>query len=335
MSEECFVSRHLDAHLYKLYDVMMAFAKAGQKSRGHEELKFTASVVPTLCNALGVKDRSSVDRNLIALADLGWCIKHEGKRNSRGEQNPHTYEMLDHAAYVKLRPGTCPPYRYAWKPIGAEEPLCTEADSPLGVDADRPLGLEASTAPHASVSPLGLEAEGSYTSLTAQTESEKQLPQQPNLKSEMRSETASLPREARRWLSWLWSAKSATDWNEDKSKILSLRRPKASNESPDVTWIEEVIQQYGEAEVAMAWAEFCVNFPHDPKTLFPVTVFDVNFSACLDAALASAEKFRNKDPKTPESVWLVRKYNDENPSFRINTKKKAVASEEYFEEIAQ
>lgn len=111
---DCFASRHLPAHLYKIYDVMMAFAKAGQKSRRHERLYFNASI-PSLCNALGVSARTQVDENIKELCRLGWCSRvgsEKVRRSSTGQPQPHEYDMREHAEYAKRHPDDCPPYYF-------------------------------------------------------------------------------------------------------------------------------------------------------------------------------------------------------------------------------
>jgi hypothetical protein len=96
-----------------MYDTMMAFAKAGQKSRGHNRLECTASVRPTLCNAYPCAE-STAGVLIEKLCDLGWIVKHEGGRDKRtGKKLPNTYEMIEHAEFVAKNPGSCPDYIFA------------------------------------------------------------------------------------------------------------------------------------------------------------------------------------------------------------------------------
>ena len=155
-------------------------------------------------------------------------------------------------------------------------------------------------------------------------------------KEEICSETPLLPRKARLWLSWLWSQSSNYSAKERKA-ILPLRKPpKGMSESPDVTYIEGLIEQYGEAETALSWAEFCLNFPHEEGTLFPVTVFGTNFDTCRAAAISSAATYQ-RTKKISDSLSFARSFNGQFPDHKINTRPRLepVASEEYFEEIPQ
>jgi hypothetical protein len=120
-------------------------------------------------------------------------------------------------------------------------------------------------------------------------------------------ETPSPPKGPRQWLSWLWSY--AEDSREERQGILNLRRARkqTEQESPDVTVIENMIQENGEPEVMLAWAEFCINFKHSKTTIFPVTVFESNFKQCQNAAVATygiwkANKGASRHPPAAAAV---------------------------------
>jgi hypothetical protein len=111
--EDCYPNRHLEPNVFKMYDTMMAFAKAGQKSRGHAVLECTASVKPTLCNAYNCAESTATEL-IDRLCELGWVIKAEGGKDERtGQQLSNTYVMLEHEMFVSRNPGSCPPYRFA------------------------------------------------------------------------------------------------------------------------------------------------------------------------------------------------------------------------------
>lgn len=111
--EDCYASRHLEPNLFKMYDLMRAFAKAGQKSRGHKQLVCTASVRPTLCNAYPCAE-STAHKLIEELCDRGWLITRAGDRDPRtGHLSPNTYDLIEHDEFVKSHRGSCPPYLFA------------------------------------------------------------------------------------------------------------------------------------------------------------------------------------------------------------------------------
>jgi hypothetical protein len=111
--EHCYANRHLKPNIYKMYQLMMGFAKAGQKSRGHEQLVCTASVRPTLCNSYPCSE-ANAHYLIDELCELGWVIKHESGRDAKTSHFiPNAYEMVEHVEFVKRHPDSCPPYIFA------------------------------------------------------------------------------------------------------------------------------------------------------------------------------------------------------------------------------
>ena len=79
-------SRHLDPNEFKMYDTMIAFAKAGQESRGRDRLVCSAAVNPTLCNAFPCGENHAyalIER----LCEKGWVVKHETGRDRKRASN--------------------------------------------------------------------------------------------------------------------------------------------------------------------------------------------------------------------------------------------------------
>ncbi len=111
--DECFANRHMTGAEYKMYSVMCAFAVAGRKSRGHKDLICTASVLPTLCNAMPCS-RNGAAKLINALHKKGWLILRSGQvRQDDGTLSPNIWEMVEHPAFAAKHPGSCPPYPYA------------------------------------------------------------------------------------------------------------------------------------------------------------------------------------------------------------------------------
>jgi hypothetical protein len=143
-------------------------------------------------------------------------------------------------------------------------------------------------------------------------------------------------RKPREWLSWSWLSairlinEDQNRSDEDELKLLSLRRAPSlrspspqvrpagwrPGESPDVTVIENLIADEGgsraaEEIVLLAWCEFCFNFQHDPKTLYPVTVFEANYDTFRTAAVDTCRRVAEERKQTEGMVL---------PRLRVNSK---------------
>jgi hypothetical protein len=115
--EDCYETRHLTGPEYKVYDVMMGFARYGRTRRegkdGTGPLLFNASLKPTLCNALAMSTNQTVLMKN-RLLELGWIVLvQKGARKPNGQQSPDTYRILEHEEFAAVHPGQCPPYEYA------------------------------------------------------------------------------------------------------------------------------------------------------------------------------------------------------------------------------
>jgi hypothetical protein len=106
---KCRPARHIPAHLYPLYDLMVGYAKAG----GRTSMKFTASFMPTVCNALNLPE-NTVYRQRDQLEKLGWIVllKEGGYDKKEKHLMPDEWRVIDHDEFIKRYPGTCPPNRY-------------------------------------------------------------------------------------------------------------------------------------------------------------------------------------------------------------------------------
>jgi hypothetical protein len=133
--------------------------------------------------------------------------------------------------------------------------------------------------------------------------------------SQQSSETASADRERK-------------DYEQYKS--LKLRKPILADDnsarvSPDISAIEEHIQQHGEDFVLLAWACFAVTpEPHckppsagENATLYPVTVFLKHFDSYMDDAKAEWEKFKvekaSGNGRYSEVIWLIKNFRKKHP----------------------
>jgi len=120
----------MPGHLYPLYDLMVGYAMAGRmSSHGKDsaaQLKFTASFVPTVCNALALPE-NTVYRQRDQLAKLGWIVmlKEGGYDKIEKHQMPDEWWVLEHADFIKRHPGSCPPnpYRINKHNEGVEVPV--------------------------------------------------------------------------------------------------------------------------------------------------------------------------------------------------------------------
>jgi Helix-turn-helix domain len=115
--ENCTAMRHLSTDtgaMYCMYDLMVAYAKAGRKSREGEKaigpLIFNASMKPTMCNELGVSVNTAY-RWCERLQKLGWIVLvKQGNRRDDGRQEPNTYRVVEHDEFIATHLDSCPPY---------------------------------------------------------------------------------------------------------------------------------------------------------------------------------------------------------------------------------
>jgi len=120
----------MPGHLFPLYDLMVGYAIAGRTStQGKDstaQLKFSASFVPTVCNALALPE-NTVYRQRDQLEKLGWIvlIKEGGYDKTEKHQLPDEWWVLEHADFIKQHPGSCPPnpYRVSKHDEGVEVPI--------------------------------------------------------------------------------------------------------------------------------------------------------------------------------------------------------------------
>ena len=102
------------------------------------------------------------------------------------------------------------------------------------------------------------------------------------------------PREARWWLSSLWSSFALQD--KDTTTTFKTRPVKErETESECVIQIENLINEFSEVRVKVAWAAFILDGTlYDEKTMYPVVRFIKNFDsfvAVADHELGRVEEY--------------------------------------------
>lgn len=115
--DNCTAMRHLSTDtgaIYCMYDLMVAYAKAGRKSREGDKatgpLMFNAAMNPTMCNELGVT-KNTAYRWRDRLVELGWIILvKKGEPRGDGKQEPNVYRVVEHDEFITAHPDSCPPY---------------------------------------------------------------------------------------------------------------------------------------------------------------------------------------------------------------------------------
>jgi hypothetical protein len=110
------------------------------------------------------------------------------------------------------------------------------------------------------------------------------------------------------WLSSIWNHFEENRGYDEKVGPLRFRRARlADKPSPDVTAIENLITaEKNQLLVQLAWIEFCMEFPHDKETKFPITVFSTpeNFASMRDCAKAAVKQWhkQGKQGKPPAVI---------------------------------
>jgi len=119
--DRCNAKRHMPATtVMKVWDVMSGFAAYWQK-QNEGRLIFSASVRPTLANAVPCEPQTA-DEAIAWLLKNDWIVLEEASRRRKDNTlGPNTYRLRTHEEYVKLHPGNCP--SFPCRPNDEAEPI--------------------------------------------------------------------------------------------------------------------------------------------------------------------------------------------------------------------
>src|SRR3989442_147824 len=143
--DKCNAKRHMPATtVMKVWDVMTGFAAYWQKNNDGR-LIFSASVRPTLANAVPCEPQTA-DEAIAWLLANDWLVLEEKSRRRRDNTlGPNTYRLRTHDEYVKVHPGNCPPY--PCRPNFEAEPIKVPARKMSLAERDQWLKFSPQAAP--------------------------------------------------------------------------------------------------------------------------------------------------------------------------------------------